>query len=69
MRIHKDLSELIYYVRSVSFHSFEDAKKNAYYCMSSFSEKKAFQYALERLPRGGAEVEKKNIVSFHIFKL
>ncbi len=47
MRIHKDLSDLIYYVQSVHFHDFESTVSQAFYTMSSFPEKKAMAFAAD----------------------
>ena len=44
LRIHLDLSDLIYYSRSVRFQSFADSEKEEYYNMSSFNEKKALSF-------------------------
>lgn len=48
LKIAKALSDLIYYVRSTHFQSFEYSKeKAAFYEMSSFGEKKAMNIAQE----------------------
>ena len=41
-KIHKDLSELIFYCQSLSFKTFEEARLRGYQTMSSWGEKKAF---------------------------
>ena len=47
MKIAQTLSDLIYYVHSVSFSSFAKAKSNPYQTMSSFAESKAMGLASE----------------------
>lgn len=42
LKIHRDLSALIFYSQSVTFSSFEDSAQSEYYKMCSFAEKKAF---------------------------
>lgn len=45
MKIARSLSDLIYYVRSTPFVSFEESRKQPFYNMSSFGEKKAMVLA------------------------
>jgi hypothetical protein len=56
MGIHKDLSDLVYYVQSISFHSFEDSRTKPFYTMSSLAEKKALGFANDGAPNGAAVV-------------
>ena len=41
LRIHRDLSDLVFYSQSVHFVSFIESQKAEYRVMSSFNEKKA----------------------------
>eukprot|EP00054_Salpingoeca_dolichothecata_P031739 m.264485 g.264485 ORF g.264485 m.264485 type:complete len:1303 (-) comp27854_c0_seq1:245-4153(-) len=48
MKVHKHLSDLVYYSRSRPFKSFEDSKQVPYYVMSSFNERRANENSSER---------------------
>eukprot|EP00042_Codosiga_hollandica_P058066 m.871235 g.871235 ORF g.871235 m.871235 type:complete len:895 (-) comp59761_c1_seq4:1897-4581(-) len=52
LRIHLELSDLIFYAQSVTFKSFEDSRVRPFYVMSSFMEKKAMMFAVAT-ERGG----------------
>eukprot|EP00051_Salpingoeca_urceolata_P001921 m.45184 g.45184 ORF g.45184 m.45184 type:complete len:1344 (+) comp11763_c0_seq1:246-4277(+) len=45
MRIHRKLSDLVYYSQSVSFKNFDECINNTYQTMSSFAEKRALGIA------------------------